>query len=85
VTLGPPGRVGPGRDPRAERADSPPSGWHTARVLAPSNVTRSADGALKKLPAARGRHWHRFRWLREDMFGNGSLYACRCGVVHSGF
>jgi hypothetical protein len=26
-------------------------------------------------------HVHWFRWLSEDSFGNGSLHACRCGVV----
>ena len=31
------------------------------------------------------KHVHWFRWAGDDLVGNGSLYACRCGVVRPGF
>jgi hypothetical protein len=30
-------------------------------------------------------HLHRFRWVGEEPFGNGSRYACRCGAVRVGW
>jgi hypothetical protein len=30
-------------------------------------------------------HVHRYRWSADQPFGNGSLYACRCGAVRCGF
>jgi hypothetical protein len=30
-------------------------------------------------------HVHWFRWIGEDWFGTGSLYACRCGAARSSF
>jgi hypothetical protein len=30
-------------------------------------------------------HVHWFRWVGDDAFGGGSLYACRCGVVRPAF
>jgi len=30
-------------------------------------------------------HVHWFRWVGEDPFGTGSVYACRCGAARTGF
>ena len=50
----------------------------TRRVaLLPFRLVGSAIGTVPK-------HVHWFRWADDDLLSNGSLYACRCGVVRPG-
>jgi hypothetical protein len=43
-------------------------------------------GYERRAPAGRrsALHLHWFRATSDHAFGNGSLYACRCGVVKQG-
>lgn len=57
-----------------------------------AGMTRRADqgGSPRRRPEPDVRpvsalHVHRFRRLADDAFSGAVLYACRCGVVRSGF
>ena len=55
-------------------------GLERAGVTAPRGYERrAATGRRSAL------HLHRFRAAADNAFGNGTLYACRCGVVKQGF
>ena len=46
----------------------------------PGGVPNSTTAAVARGPL-RAVHLHRFRRTGDAPFSNGSLYACRCGVV----
>jgi hypothetical protein len=47
------------------------------------SATVSARGYGRPVPGRKrsALHLHRFRFASENPIGNGSFYACRCGVV----
>jgi hypothetical protein len=53
------------------------------QLVTPAGDARTASASR---PSRRGLlHVHRYTRVGDDVFGNGSLYSCRCGVVRTGF
>jgi hypothetical protein len=55
-------------------------GRERAAATAPHGYERRTSAGR---PSALHLHW--FRATFDNAFGNGSIYACRCGVVKQGF
>ncbi|MCW2696376.1 MAG: hypothetical protein JWR62_1461, partial [Modestobacter sp.] len=51
------------------------------QLATPAGDARTASASR---PSRRGLlHVHRYARVGDDVFGNGSLYSCRCGVVRT--
>ena len=56
---------------------------NTTPLVTPVGDARAAAAARPSLRDLL--HVHRYTRVGDEVFGNGSLYSCRCGVVRTGF